>query len=121
VSYFGVNIGKMAKNFRPKTLMVKNKNLKFQNFSSPFPTSSYKNRASKIEIFFDPNLHIPLMIEGSFFPLKRVVLNLSHLDFEIIRNTLHEIQDTNYEIHFTACFCPLSSFSYHNIFPDTLF
>ena len=55
-----------TRNFQSKTLTLKNKNLNFQNFLSPFSISSYKNPASKIETFFDSNLHTRLIIEGKF-------------------------------------------------------
>ncbi len=58
----------VAKN-RSKKDIVKNKNLNFQKFLSPFYASSYKNPASKFETFFGSNASIPLIIEAGFFHL----------------------------------------------------
>ena len=70
--------------FQSKTLTVKNKNKIFPKFLSPFLILSYKNQASKIETFFDSNLHTYLIIEGLLFSLKGVVLNFGNLDFDIV-------------------------------------
>jgi hypothetical protein len=53
--------------FQSKTLTVKNKNKIFPKFLSPYPASSYKNPASKIETFFGSNLHTRLIIERVVF------------------------------------------------------
>jgi len=53
--------------FQSETLTLKNKNKIFLKFLSPYPASSYKNPASKIETFFDSKLHTRLIIEGVFF------------------------------------------------------
>ncbi len=62
--------------FRSITLTLKNKNLKFQDFLSPFSTLIYDNPASKIETFFGSNLHTHLIIEASFFPLTKNIVNI---------------------------------------------
>jgi hypothetical protein len=53
--------------FQQKTLTVKNKNRKFQNFLSPFHITSYGPRTPKNGQFFDSKLHIRLIIEALLF------------------------------------------------------
>ena len=71
-------------NFRSKTLTVKNKNKIFQIFLSPFSATSYKISSPKKMAFFGSKLHTRLSIEALLFCLRRVVLNLNHLDFEFM-------------------------------------
>ena len=56
--------------------IVKNKNKIFPKFLSPYPASSYKNPASKVETFFGSNLHTRLIIEGVFWNLPSIGAHL---------------------------------------------
>ena len=55
--------------FQSKTLTVKNKNLKFSNFLSPFLIETYERHAIKYSRIFDSKLHTRLIIEAGFFCL----------------------------------------------------
>jgi len=59
-----LNLNENSKNFRSKTLTVKNKNKIFQNFLSPSITTTYELRASKNGKIFDSKLHTRLIIEA---------------------------------------------------------
>ena len=39
----------------------------FENFFTPFLTSSYENRVLRIEDFFQSNAQVRLIVEGVFF------------------------------------------------------
>ena len=79
-------------------LTVKNKNKIFQNFLSPSIKTTYGPHASENSCFFDSKLHTRLIIEAVFCEfsldwcslaslsgaLSQGVLNLSHLDFDIV-------------------------------------
>jgi hypothetical protein len=53
--------------FQSKTLTLKNKNLNFQNFLSPFQITTYGPHAPKNTRIFDSKLPIRLIIEGGIF------------------------------------------------------
>ena len=64
---FCVNIGRIAPNFRSKTLTVKNKNLNFQYFLSPSTKTTYNLLTPKNSRFFGSKVHTHLSIEAQFF------------------------------------------------------
>ena len=60
-----------SRNFRFKTLALKNKNKIFQIFLSPLIKTTYKQKAKKNGQIFDSKLHTRLIIEGLFFSSAR--------------------------------------------------
>ena len=77
--------------FQSKTLTLKNKNLKSQNFLSLFLTKSYKSQVTKYNRIFDSKLHTRLIIEAHLFCPQ-----LRNFEFESFRFRVYEHQLFNF-------------------------